>query len=56
LQFVPNALGPLLDSKPDAVWPVTFPDREENAPVLSVPDTEKAPDLIDVLPRKIVFV
>jgi hypothetical protein len=52
---VPNALGPLLDSCPVAVRPLTCPDTAEAAPVLSVPDVEKFPDVMDALPRTIVF-
>jgi hypothetical protein len=53
--LVPNALGPLLDSWPVAVRPLTCPDIAEDAPVLSLPDAEKFPDVIDALPRMIVF-
>ena len=35
--------------------PLTCPDTAEDAPVLSSPDVLKLPDLIDALPRKIVF-
>jgi hypothetical protein len=52
---VPNALGPLLDSWPVAVRPRICPDTAEDAPVLSVPDVEKYPDVIEALPRMIVF-
>jgi hypothetical protein len=53
--LVPNALGPLLDSSPVAVRALTCPDTPEDAPVLSLPDAEKFPDLIDALPRMMVF-
>ena len=54
-QLVPNALGPLRDSWPVAVRPLTCPDTAEDAPVLSLPDAEKFPDVIEALPRMIVF-
>ncbi len=54
-QSVPNALGPLLDSWPVAVRPLTCPDTAEDAPVSSVPDVEKCPDAIEALPSMIVF-
>jgi hypothetical protein len=53
--LVPNALGPLLESWPVAVRPLTCPDTAEDAPVLSLPDAEKFPDVIDALSRMIVF-
>ena len=52
---MPNALGPLLDNWPVAVRPLTCPDTAEDAPVLSLPDAEKVPDMIEALPRMIVF-
>jgi hypothetical protein len=52
---VPNALGPLRDSTPDAELPRTCPDTDDEAPVLSVADTEKASAAIGVGPSRIVF-
>ncbi len=55
VHVVPNELGPLRDSRPDAALPCTCPDTDEEAPVFSVPDAEKAPAVIGVLGNRIVF-
>lgn len=56
VQSVPKALGPLLDSTPEAVSPLIFPDMDEDAPVLSVPPVAKVPPASGALPSMIVFV
>ena len=54
-QLVRNELGPLRDSRPDAALPFTCPNTDDEAPVFSVPDTEKAPAVIGALGNRIVF-
>lgn len=56
MQSVPKALGPLLESTPEAVSPWIFPDMDDDAPVLSVPPLAKLPPARDALPSTIVFV
>ncbi len=56
VQSVPKALGPVLDSTPEAVSPWIFPDMDDDAPVLSVPPVAKLPPASGALPSTIVFV
>jgi hypothetical protein len=55
-QSVPKALGPLLDSTPEAVLPRTFPEMDDDAPVFSAPPVAKLPPASGALPSMIVFV
>jgi hypothetical protein len=55
-QSVPNALGPVLDRLPEAVPPATFPATEDDAPVFSVAEAEKPPEITGAVPRAIMLV
>lgn len=56
VQSVPNELGPLLESTPEAVSPWIFPEMDDDAPVSRVPPVAKAPVFSGALPSPIVFV